>query len=392
MRRILVLYAYPPGKGEMRLAVAQHLHALDGLGDDVVYVNAHDGSPSWLRHQVFDAVVLHTTFLWYRTRKKHRRAWTWLRELDCRKVALPQDEYYLAHVLDDWLLELGVDHVFSVFEEPLRSMIYPRLSGRATFSTALTGYIDEETAAYCRHRHRPLAERPLDIGYRTRPPRFWLGRHGLLKPGIGAAVLERAGTHALKADISTRPEDTIYGTAWLDFLLASRATIGVEGGSSVLDRRGEVYRRVRELLKAQPSLTFEQVDAAMPVGWDSYAFFAIGPRHLEAVVTRTAQVLVEGRYSGVLEPERHYIPVKRDFSDLDDALERLHDLDCLEELTTRAYEEVYLAGRWTLREFGNQLRDALAVRHRPRIRKHLRSTIRVLASPRRRGDRNGQSA
>ena len=49
-------------------------------------------------------------------------------------------------------------------------------------------------------------------------------------------------------------------------------------------------------------------------GWDSYAFFAISPRHLEAVVTKTAQVLVEGSYSGVLEPERHYIPVRRDFS------------------------------------------------------------------------------
>ena len=41
----------------------------------------------------------------------------------------------------------------------------------------------------------------------------------------------------------------------------------------------------------------------MPSGWDSYAFFAISPRHLEAVITKTAQVLVEGRYSGVLEPE-----------------------------------------------------------------------------------------
>jgi hypothetical protein len=233
MRRILVLYAYPPGKGEMRLAVAQHLHALDGLGDDVVYVNAHDGSPSWLRHQVFDAVVLHTTFLWYRTRKKHRRAWTWLRELDCRKVALPQDEYYLAHVLDDWLLELGVDHVFSVFEEPLRSMIYPRLSGRATFSTALTGYIDEETAAYCRHRHRPLAERPLDIGYRTRPPRFWLGRHGLLKPGIGAAVLERAGTHALKAEPA-----------------AARLPEGVRDGWALAEVTGE--DAVRLILRPRP--------------------------------------------------------------------------------------------------------------------------------------------
>ena len=44
-------------------------------------------------------------------------------------------------------------------------------------------------------------------------------------------------------------------------------------------------------------------------------------------MTKTAQILVEGRYSGVLEPERHYLPVRRDFSNLDEVLERARDRD-----------------------------------------------------------------
>jgi hypothetical protein len=345
----------------MRLAVEQHLHALDGGFDDVVYVNASRPQPRWLRYQRFDAVVLHPTFLCLRMRRKFgrdRRAWAWIGELDCPKVALPQDEYNHAHVLDDWLTELGVDHVFSTFDEPTRQPVYPRLSQRARFSVALTGYIDEETAAYCRAQGRPLRQRPLDVVYRAMHTRFWLGSHGLLKQEIGNAVLERAAAHGLDVDISTRPEDTIWGHAWLDFLLSGRAIVGVESGSSVFDQRGEIRARIEELLSADPSLTFDQVDAAMPRGWDSYAFFAIGPRHLEAVVARTAQVLIEGTYGGVLEPERHYIPVKRDLSNLDEALERLHDVEYLEELTSCAYEEIYLPGTWTVREFGDQLREA----------------------------------
>jgi len=102
--------------------------------------------------------------------------------------------------------------------------------------------------------------------------------------------------------------------------MSGRAVIGAESGSSVLDARGEIQRRIGRLLAEQPGLSFEEVDAQMPDGWDSYAFFAMSPRHLEAVITKTAQVLVEGRYSGVLEPGRHYIPLRRDLANLDEAL------------------------------------------------------------------------
>ena len=224
---------------------------------------------------------------------------------------------------------------------------------------ALPGYIDEETAAYCRANARPLRERTHDVVYRAGHTRYWLGSQGLLKQGIGDAVLARAGAHRLDVDISTRPEDIIWGRGWLDFLLSGRAIVGVEGGSSVLDPRGEIQAQVAELLAEDPALGFDDVDARMPRGWDDYEFFSLSPRHLEAVVARTAQVLVEGAYSGALEPERHYIPVRRDLSNLDEALERLADLAYLEELTSRAYEEVYLPGRWTTGAFRSLLAEAL---------------------------------
>ncbi len=364
MTRILVLYRHSARKGEMRHAVERHLHALDGGDEEIVYVNASEPQPWWLRRERFDGVVLHTTFLglrWNRTFERRRAAWAWIADLRVPKVALPQDEYRLAHVLDDWLMELGVDHVLSNFDEPARRLLYPSLHGQASFSTVLTGYVDEETAEYCRARWRPAAERPLDVAYRAGPARFWLGSAPLLKVRIGEAVAERAEARGLAVDISVRPEDTIPGRAWLDFLLSGRATLGAESGSSVLDPRGEIRERVSELLDADPSLTFAELNAAMPDGWDGYEFYAVGPRHLEAVVARTALVLVEGAYNGVLEAERHYIPVKRDLSDLDEALERLRDARYLDELTERAYEEVHRPGRWTLAELGRQIREALGV-------------------------------
>jgi hypothetical protein len=135
--------------------------------------------------------------------------------------------------------------------------------------------------------------------------------------------------------------------------------IGAESGSSVLDPRGAVRARIRELLAAQPTLGFDDLASELPEGWDSWRFFAISPRHLEAVVTKTAQVLVEGTYSRVLEPDRHYIPLRRDFSNLDEVLERVHDHRLLQETADRAYEEIYIGGAYRYRDFAAAIRDVL---------------------------------
>jgi hypothetical protein len=345
--RVLVLYWHPKGT-EMRLAVEQHLHLLDGPGTSVLYRNAIDPAPSWLARTAPDLCVLHTTFLsharWSYSFEEYRRRFDWVARLQCPKVALPQDEYDHAALLDEWLFELGVSSVYSCFGPDQWETLYPRLAPRAAFHETLTGFIDEEAAAELAGRIVPHSRRAWDIVYRAKKVPYWFGSHGQLKHRIGEVVRRRAGELGLRTDISTRPEDTILGAGWLDFVMSGRAVIGCESGSSVLDERGEIQQRVSQLLAAQPDLTFEQVDAQMPSGWDSYAFFAISPRHLEAVITKTAQVLVEGRYSGVLEPERHYIPVRRDFSDLDEALERLRDTEAVEEMTERAYREVYLSG------------------------------------------------
>ena len=354
----------------MLLGVRQHLHLLDRPGVRVLYRNAFDPAPPWLAWTQPDLCVLHTTFLgvrWNHDFEDYRRRFHWIARLRCPRVALPQDEYDHSAVLDEWLLELGATSVYSCFGPGDWDMLYPLLGRRASLHRTLTGFIDERAAESLAGRIVPHSERRHDVVSRAKRLPYWFGSHGQLKHRIGEAVQERAGAFGLSTDISTRPADTVYGTRWLDFLMSGRATIGAESGSSVLDERGEIQRRISRLLGEQPSLTFEEVDAQMPAGWDSYAFFAISPRHLEAVTTKTAQVLVEGEYSGVLEPETHYIPVRRDFSNLDEALERLHDAPAVEAMTERAYRDVYLSGRNNASVLADQLYQEVAARTNTRV-------------------------
>lgn len=360
MSRILVLYWYPEGQ-RMRPAVTRHLHALDGHGDLVVYHNANGPAPAWLRKLRYDGVVLHTTFLcerWSERFEVHRARYEWVADLRCPKVAIPQDEYDHSAVLDQWLEDLGVGTILSNFGPDVRAALYPRMSRRARFVEVLTGYVDEGLAARCAARLRPHHERHIDIVYRAAHLQYWFGSHGQLKHRLGEAALAAAPLHGMRTDISTRAEDTIFGDAWGDFLMSGKSVIGCESGSSVLDPHGDLQARIRELT-AEQSLSFEEVSRRMPSGWDSWQFFAISPRHLEAVVAKTCQVLVEGSYSGVLEADRHYVPLRRDLSNLDDVLEQLRDTGFTQRLADQAYEDIYVSGAYSYTRFADVLRGAL---------------------------------
>ena len=168
---------------------------------------------------------------------------------------------------------------------------------------------------------------------------------------------------ALSTDISTRPEDTLTGDAWLEFLASARSVIGVESGSSVLDRRGEIRTAIERIVAVEPEITFEEVAKRLPAGWDSYTFFALGPRHFEPVITRTAQLLVEGSYEGVLVPDRHYLSLKRDWSNVEEVLARSQDPKQLQELVDCSYEELYISGEYSYRRFAQQVADAIESAH-----------------------------
>jgi hypothetical protein len=355
-RRVLVLYNRSLPLRRERAAIRSHLQMIEASGGpvDVIYYNTIWGEvPRSVYHPVPDAVILHTTLLtlrWHPLFHYKKGALEWLKKLECIKIAQPQDEYDHSEILDEWLYDLGVTHVFSNFGSDCWRILYPIMSERGQFDTAFTGYIDETTAHRIAPSLKPIRERTIDIVYRARHLPYWFGSHGQLKHRIADVFQERAPQFGFACDVSTEEQDTILGDKWFDFLASGRVIIGTESGVSSMDRRGEIKAAIQSILVKNPELTFEEVSAALPEGWDNYSFYAIGPRHFEAVITKTAQVLVEGHYDGVLKAGIHYIPIKPDFSNLDDVLAQLRDTDYLQYLADNTYRDVYLKGKYTYRD------------------------------------------
>ncbi len=309
--------------------------------------------PRWLRYVPFDGIVFHTTFLWDRVNPprfdRHRHKLRRLAGVGVRRVALPQDEYLQSSALEGFIAEFDVDHVFSVAPESEWGKLYKGIDRkRVGLSRVLTGYLAPDTLERIDAVVSNEDDRPIAIGYRSAKVSPALGRHGALKEQIATRFREAGKRRGLPVDIATGAAASIRGDEWYRFLAACRYTIGVEGGGSVHDPDGTLHARTDRYTAEHPNARFEEVEAACFPGQDGgIEYFAISPRHLEACATRTAQILVEGSYNGILRPGEHYIELKRDFGNLDAVLDLVERDSERARIVERAYRDIVVSGAYT---------------------------------------------
>jgi hypothetical protein len=278
-----------------------------------------------------------------------------------RKAALAQDEYIHSEAVCRFLRDFGVETLFGVVERKDAATIYPPdLVGPLRFRTVLTGYVDSGALLRFGSPDPGARRRPIDIGYRARRPPFWLGERAQMKGRVAEVVAPRAADLGMTVDVSLREEDAFVGEGWYAFLARCRTVLGCESSVSLHDPAGRVRAAVERYVAAHPEAGFEEVRSECFAGQDhSLSVAVLSPRHLESCITRTCQVLIEGRYSGVLEPDRHYIPLRPDFGNLDDVLARVRDVEGCEAIAERAYREVAASGHWTYEVFVKGCLDEL---------------------------------
>ena len=373
-KKVLMVYRHEQPLEKMRLALRNHLETLNSLPEkfEVTYYNAfHDAPvmsffhpeksnnysiPARFIGKNFDIIIFHDTFLGWRWWGSDfydiKKRFEWLSNTEAIKIALPQDEYDHAEVLDEWLYTWNVDAVFSVCGLKNSDILFPLTKRRAKMYECLTGYIDSKSlCSNIGHDYLPHRERLYDIIYRSQKLPYSFGSHGQLKHIIAQVVLESSKNHDLICDISTDKTKTILGSKWLDFLSSGRCTIGTESGSSVIDFRGEKQAFIRSLLVNNPEISFEELNKHFYPGWENTPITAISPRHFEAILTKTCQILLEGDYNNILKPGKHYISLKKDYSNLDDILESIKDHEYTTDIAENAYLDIAQSGLYDYSSF-----------------------------------------
>ena len=270
-----------------------------------------------------------------------------IRNFNGIKILFIQDDYNWTESTRICIEKLRFDIVLTCVPEDYIDLIYPRQRfGNTEFIATLTGYVPDLELVNL--SSRPMAERKLKIVYRGRELPHHYGDLAREKYAIGIEVKRIAEERGVLVDIAVDTASRIYGDDWYDFLASGRSTLGTESGSNVFDFDG----RLGELSRAHSDMPYEQFRERYLAGRQGpVRMNQISPKLFEAIQRRTALVLFEGDYSGILKPNVHYLPLRKDYSNIDYIFNRLEDVPFLEDMTDRAYCDIIASGKYSYRNF-----------------------------------------
>lgn len=306
--------------------------------------------PSWLRLDDFDILVIHYSIYtisdWY----LHK---TWVDAISsssCYRIMFIQDEYRRVNEFTAMMRKLNIHALFTCVPDSEIPKVYPeeKLPGVKKIQT-LTGFVPDELL-----KSKPDFDSPrsMDVVYRGRKLGYWYGELGQEKRRIAEGFLEHARSTNLKCDISYFEEDRIYGEAWVRFMTSAYCTLGTESGASVFDFTGDIENNVTQYLRRHPAASFEEVrDLFFRDQENRIRLNQISPRMFEAIAYGTCLVLFEGEYSGILKPWRHFIPLKKDFSNFQEVAQKIKDREFTRTIAQTAYNEIVASGKHSYRNF-----------------------------------------
>jgi len=336
-KKVLLLCNYYPGTAG---AIMDHIHAFTKYSRNEYFTLSNMGDlPDWLDLSRFDALVFHYSLVAcydsYISPAGRKR----IREFNGFKAAFVQDDYRWINDTVNAFAYMKIHALFPLTAPAIMDQVYSpdRLPG-VRKETVLAGYVPEDLLNF---PVKPFAERPVDVAYRARKLPAWMGSHTLQKWQIAERFLQDAKRLDLNVDISCREEDRIYGDEWTSFIANSKATLGTESGASICDFSGDIQRNVEAHLAKYPDDDFATLNKLYLGDEDNRIIMnVISPRCFEAAALRTLMILYEGDYSGVLVPWRHYVPLQRDHSNMEEVAALLRDPARAQKIIDCAYEEI----------------------------------------------------
>lgn len=266
------------------------------------------------------------------------------------KILFIQDEYDATNIARDWIKRLGFHTVFTCVPQQYLEAVYPKqIFPSIYFAVTLTGYVPSNLMQYT--NTLPPSKRTTVLGYRGRILPYSYGNLGYEKYFIGAKAKELCGLNGITCDIEVDDTKRIYGADWYSFLGSCRATLGTESGSNLFDFNGDLKAKIAQKLKQFPELSKEAIFEEFVNPYETIKMNQISPKIFEAIALRTILILFEGEYSGVLEPDVHYISLKKDFSNFDAVLEKLNDAAFVDDMAEKSYNDIILSGKYSYQRF-----------------------------------------
>lgn len=182
----------------------------------------------------------------------------------------------------------------------------------------------------------PTAERPIDLGFRSMDSPIYLGHQE--RRDMAEYFEANARRLGLATDISLDASRRFAESEWAAFLNGCKGQLGTEAGGEYFELDDRTRWDVCRFLDSNPGVGLDDVRRRFFAEPRPVTLRLLSGRNVEAAGTRTAQVLFEGHYGGYLQPDVHYIPLKKDFSNADEAVGKFRDAAFRETIVENVYQ------------------------------------------------------
>ena len=193
-------------------------------------------------------------------------------------------------------------------------------------------------------------DRDILVGYRTYPEPAYLGHKK--RVDLYNFLKNNSIKTEDKYDISIMTKDRFNFRDWAIFLNRCKSLPSTITGSDFFYLDDKIRNQVNEYVKKQhPSKIIaigEEDEGSLKDYNKIYQNFfkdlntgtklrALTGKIIEAMGTKTANILVDGDYGPLLIPDEHYIPLRKDFSNYEECIEKLKDKNYFYKITESAY-------------------------------------------------------
>lgn len=365
--RVLVLWRQCAVDMKMRKTDIDHAFSFQRYDkeNEYFYFNIYNGrfanDYNWIDKKMFDVVIFHYTAMELRGLDRHWANFLQLmkliwREYPCKKIIMSQDDYTLTERIWDLALGVKADKIYTVMRKWDHSILYPKsMLGNIEIKTVLTGYVEEsyiDKITYRDHRQRKY-----DVVYRACKLSYRYGKQGQLKYELVPYFNKKLKNSGFIYDIASTNDNkgAVLGNSWFDFLASSRTVIGCLGGAGFADITGEYDKKVREYTALHTDATYEETKEVCFPDVKENLTGVVSPRIFDAAITKTCQILVGEDFQEILRPNVDYIVLNTDFSNIDEVIIKMKDIDYCEEIANNCYEHVVESQKYTYKKFAKWL-------------------------------------
>jgi hypothetical protein len=228
----------------------------------------------------------------------------------------------------------------------------------------LIGFADQDMNLMLESMQIPWERRTRDVGQRVLKTSLEYGSEGRRKAALAERFGEEMSRRGFACDISTEEKDRFAGTDWFHFLANTKATIGCQSGASLISNTPWMQVRASVIQTVYESQPFElQLKRLLGRKHTERALLAPSPRVFEAASLRVVQILERSPISYGIEPWNHYVPLERDFSNIDIVSSFLRSREA-PEITKRAHDALFSSNEWSRSKWIDDLANQNGIRRR----------------------------